>query len=85
MEDPAAVETPTGNAVSRDHDVERPTFVTEEVWEFVRLAAAQNKVPIREYVEKALLDEAMILEQVKFGRKWLVQDERGRMGEVHFN
>ena len=85
MADPTNVEESVEDARFRDQDIERPAFVSEDVWKFVRLAAEQNKIPVRDYVEKALLDEAMILEQVSFGRKWLVQDKKGRTGEVDFN
>ena len=50
----------------------------------VELATKHNKVPVRDYVEKALLDEAMTLEQVRFGRTWMVKDGRGNVGEVEF-
>ena len=75
---------PDANARTLDDDVERPSFISEDVWRVVELAARQNKVPVSEYVEKALLDEAMILEQVRFGRRWLVKNERGDVAEVDF-
>ena len=76
---------PADGAAPRDDRVERPAFVSKEVWQVVELAAEHNKVLVRDYVEKALLDEAMILEQVRFGRTWMVKDERGNVGEVDFN
>ena len=65
-------------------EVERPDFVSEDVWRVVQLAARTNNVPVQDYVEKALLDEALILEQVRYGRRWLVRNERGDVGEVDF-
>ena len=66
-----------------DHVV-RPSFISEDVWRVAQLAAEKNNVSVRDYVEKTLLDEVLILEQVRFGRIWLVKDERGRVGEVEF-
>jgi hypothetical protein len=73
------------SGASIDANLQRPPFITEEVWEVVRLAAQQNGMPIDTYIEKALLDEAIILEQIRYNREWLVRNEKGQIAKVDFD
>ena len=58
--------------------------LNRELLDILELTATRGGLSVDQVIEKAILNEALIEEQVRHGRRWQIRDERDRTADVDF-
>ncbi len=74
---------PAGQKVVVD-DEGRFQVLDEALLRILQTTAARGRLTVNQVLEKAILNEALIEEQVRFGRRWQIRDQRDRTANVDF-
>jgi hypothetical protein len=74
---------PEGQRVVEDGEG-RFRVMDQELLRILKATASRGSLTVNEVLEKAILNEALIVEQVRFGRRWQIRDERNRTADVDF-